>query len=93
MSSHQPPNNASRNEVKVMVLADLAQICRKLADHEAIPEAMREQARNYVRQFEFLLPVRGQGNPDEHTWGETLLVQIAQFLPTVVQLQSWPAVR
>ena len=91
--SLEPPNNASRNEVKIMVLSGLAEICRKVAAHEAIPEDMREQARNYVRQFDFLLPVKGQGNPDEHSWGETLLVQIAQFLPRVVELHSWPAVR
>jgi hypothetical protein len=76
-----------------MVLVDLAEICRKVADHPAVPEAMREQARNFVKQCEFLLQVRGKGNADEHFWGETLLVQIAEFLPRILELQSWPAVR
>jgi hypothetical protein len=93
MSPDERANHASRNELKAMVLADLAEICRKVADHPAVPEAMREQARNYLKQCEFLMPVRGQGNPDEHSWGETLLVQITAFLPKILELHSWPAVR
>jgi hypothetical protein len=76
-----------------MVLVDLAEICRKVADHPAVPEAMREKARNFVKQYEFLLPVRGKGNADEHFWGETLLVQIAGFLPQILELRSWPPVK
>jgi hypothetical protein len=93
MSSDELTIHTSRNEVKAMVLIDLAEICRKVASHPAIPEAMREQARNFVQQYEFLLPMRGKANFDEHTWGETLLIQIAQFLPQILELHSWPAVR
>jgi hypothetical protein len=93
MSPDELAIHASRNEAKAMVLVDLAEICRKVAGHRAVPESMREQARNYVKQYEFLLPVRGKANPDEHFWGETLLVQIAGFLPQILELHSWPAVR
>jgi hypothetical protein len=93
MSSDEFATHTSRNEAKAMVLVDLAEICRKVAAHPAVPEAMREQARNFVKQYEFLLQVRGKGNADEHFWGETLLVQIAEFLPRILELQSWPAVR
>jgi hypothetical protein len=93
MPSDEFAIHASRNEVKAMVLVDLAEICRKVADHPAVSEAMREQARNYVKQYEFLLPVRGKANSDEHFWGETLLVQIAGFLPQILELQSWPPTR
>jgi hypothetical protein len=93
MSSDELAIHTSRNEAKAMVLVGLAEICRKMADHPAVPEAMREQARNYVKQFEFLLPVKGKANADEHFWGETLLAQIAGFLPQILELRSWPAVR
>ena len=85
--------HASRNEAKAMVLVDLAEICRKIANHPAFPEDMRAQAANYVKQYEFLLPMRGKGTADEHTWGETLLIQITGFLPKILELQSWPPVR
>jgi hypothetical protein len=93
MSSDERAIHTSRNEAKAMVLIDLAEICRKIADHPAIPDEMREQARNYVKQYEFLLHTRGKANSDEHYWGETLLVQITGFLPKILELQSWPAVR
>jgi len=85
--------NESKNDLKVMILVDLAEICRKVAGHPAAPEAMREQARSFVKQYEFLLPVRGKGNPDEHLWGETLFIQIARFLPQIIELYTYPAVR
>jgi hypothetical protein len=85
--------HTSRNEVKAMVLIDLAEICRKIVNHPAVPEAMREQAQNYVKQYEFLLPMRGKANFDELTWGETLFAQITEFLPKILDLHSWPAVR
>jgi hypothetical protein len=93
MSPDELAMHASRNEAKAMVLVDLAEICRKVASHPAVPEAMREEARNYVKQYEFLLPVRGKANSDEQFWGETLLVQIAGFLPQILELRSWPPVR
>lgn len=93
MPSDERAIHTSRNEAKAMVLIDLAEICRKLADHPAIPEEMREQAANYVKQYEFLLPTRGKGSADEHYWGETLLIQITSFLPKILELHSWPPVK
>ena len=83
--------NESRNNLKVMVLIDLAGICKKVADHPATPEQLREQALVYVGQFEALLPVRGRGNPEDIMQGEILLKQIARFLPRVVELHTYPA--
>lgn len=93
MPSDELAIHASRNEAKAMVLVDLAEICRKISDHPAFPDDMREQASNYVKQYEFLLPARGKGTADEHYWGETLLIQITDFLPKILELHSWPAVK
>jgi hypothetical protein len=83
--------NAARNEVKVMVVIDLAAICKKLAESSIVPDNLRAEARRFVEEFESLLPARGKGTPAEHAQGETLLVKMARFLPRVIEIQSWPA--
>jgi hypothetical protein len=83
--------NAARNEVKVMVVIDLAAICRKLAENSAVPDNLRAEAGELVEEFNSLLPVRGKGNPSEHAQGEALLIRMARFLPRVVEIRSWPA--
>jgi hypothetical protein len=93
MSTDELAIHTSRNEAKAMVLVDLAEICRKIANHPAIPGELRDQAANYVKQYEFLLPTLGKSGADEHSWGETLLIQITGFLPKILELQSWPPVK
>jgi hypothetical protein len=83
--------NAARNEVKVMVVIDLAATCKKLAESSIVPDHLRGQARVLVEEFESLLPARGKGNPAEHAQGEMLLIKMARFLPKVVEIHSWPA--
>ena len=83
--------NATRNEVKVMVLMDLAATCKKLAENSTVPDSLRAQARQMVEEFDSLLPVRGKGTPAEHAQGETLLVKMARFLARIVEMRSWPA--
>ena len=83
--------NAARNEVKVMVVMDLAAICRKLAENSIVPDGIRAEARELLKEFDSLLPARGKGNPSEHAQGESLLIRMARFLPRVIEIQSWPA--
>ena len=85
--------NAVRNEVKVMVVIDLAAICKKLAESSIVPDDLRAEARQYVAEFDSLLPARGKGTPMEHTQGEALLVRMARFLPRIVEIRSLPADR
>jgi hypothetical protein len=84
-------SNAAKNELKVMVLMDLAAICGKVAENSAVPDDLRADARHLVEQFEALLPARGKGTPSEHARGEFLLVKMARFLSRIVEVQSWPA--
>lgn len=83
--------NAARNEVKVMVVMDLAAICRKLAENSIVPDNLRAEAHELVEEFDSLLPARGKGTPSEHAKGETLLVKMARFLPRVNEIWSLPA--
>lgn len=74
-----------KNEIEVMVLTDLAAICKKLGENAAVPEELRVQARRLVEEFNSLLPYRGKGTAPQHFQGEQLLVRIARFLPRVVE--------
>ena len=76
----------SKNEMLVMVLIDLAGICKKLADNSAVPDSPREEARKFEDEFDSLLPHRGKGTPAQHAQAETLLIRIARFLPRVVEM-------
>ena len=76
----------AKNEIEVMVLMDLAEICKKLAEHPAATEKVRVQARQFVKEFNMLLPSRGEDTQPEHLEGETLLIRIARFLPTTIDL-------
>jgi hypothetical protein len=84
-------SNAEKNELKVTVLMDLAAICRKVAEHSAVSDDLRADARHLVEQFELLLPARGKGTPSEHAHGEFLLIKMARFLTRVAEVESWPA--
>jgi hypothetical protein len=83
--------NEVRNEVKVMVLVDLAAICKKLAENPTVPEGLRANARRLTEEFDSLLPARGKGTPSEHAHGEALLAKMARFIPKILDIHSWPA--
>ena len=85
------PSNESKNEMLVMVLTDLAAICRKLAENSAVPEALRLKARHLVEEFNLLEPYRGKGTADQHFEGEQLMEKIARFLPRLLEVQAKPA--
>ena len=82
-----------KNEVEVMVLTDLAAICKKLAENVAIPEELRVRARQFVEEFDSLLPHRGKGNAFQHSNGEELLIKIARFLPKILEIEARPSRR
>lgn len=73
-----------KNEMEVMVLTDLAAICKKLAENSALREELRVQAGQFVEEFNLLLPHRGKSTPYQHYQGENLLNRIAGFLPSVL---------
>ena len=83
--------NTARNEIKVMVVMDLAAICKKLARNSIVPDNFRVEARELVEEFDALLPAHGKGTPAEHAQGEHLLVKMARFLARIIEIQSWPA--
>jgi len=82
--------NAAKNEMKVMVLTDLAALCKKLADNPAITKEMRAKARQFVDEYNVLAPYRGKGEHHQHFEGEKLIVLIARFLPSVLEIKSYP---
>jgi hypothetical protein len=83
--------NEEKNEMLVMVLIDLAGICRKLEENSAVPAELRTQAGKYAAEFDVLLPHRGKGTPIQHDQGEALLTKIARFLPRLLEVQAKPA--
>ena len=83
-------SNESKNEVEIMVLSDLAAICKKLAENSIVPENLRQRAREFVAEFDSLVEFRGRGDAGQHFRGENLLIKIARFLPRIVELQAWP---
>ena len=84
-------SSESKNEMLVMVLTDLAGICKKLTGNAAVPEELRAKARQFGEEFNSLLPVRGEGTAAQHAHGEQLLIKIARFLPRVLEVQAEPA--
>ena len=84
-------SNESKNEMLVMVLIDLAGICKKLAEHSAVPEELRMKAHKFGEEFDSLSPSRGKGTPAEHAQGEMLLTSIARFLPELLEVGARPS--
>ena len=82
----------SRNEMLVTVLIDLAAICNKLAENPVVPENLRVRAREFVLEFNSLVPVRGKGTAAQHFQGEQLIAKIARFLPRILEVQAYPAI-
>jgi len=86
-----PTYTPNRNQLQVMVLTELAEICKKIAKNSAATEDLRQQAGQFVAKFNLLVPYRGEGDVDQHFQAKKLLIQIARFLPEIAALQSWPA--
>ena len=82
-----------KNEMLVMVLTDLAAICKKLTENPAVPEELRGKARQFEEEFNSLLPVRVEGTAAQHALGEQLLIKIARFLPRLLEVQAEPAIQ
>ena len=90
MTSNETTNEA-KNEMLVMVLTELAGLCKKLAEHSAVPETLRVEARKFGIEFDSLSPYRGKGTAAQHAQGEQLLVKIARFLPRLLDVQAQPS--
>ena len=72
-------------EMKLMVLTDLAAVCKKLSDSSAITEDQRVQVRHFVDVYNQLVPFYGEGTPEVVFEAHKLLIQMARFLPNVVE--------
>ena len=84
-------SNDEKTEVEVMVLADLAAICKKLALSPALTDdGLRQEAARLAKEFDSLSPSRGKGTAAEHNQGEVLLIRIARFLPRVLEIHAEP---
>jgi hypothetical protein len=83
--------NAESNELKAMVVGDLAAICKKVAENSAVPDGLRVTARGMVEEYESLLPTHGRHNLKEHIEGENLLIRMAHFLTELAQTPSSPS--
>ena len=70
--------------MEVMVLKDLAEIRQKLAEHPGATEKVRVRARQFVEEFDVLLC--GKDTQAQHFGGETLLIRIARFLPSTLEM-------
>ena len=85
MPAYLPNDAKKKNEMEVMVLTGLANICKKLADNPVLPDELRTQAREFREAYDSLVPHKGNGNLAEHLRGEELLTKIARFLPRVLE--------
>jgi hypothetical protein len=78
------PTLQSRYEMKQMVLTELAGLCKKLSESSAITEEQRAKVRQFVNEFDSLMSMRDKSIPSVLFLGEQLTIQIARFLPEVV---------
>jgi hypothetical protein len=83
-------SNDSKNDILVMVLIDLAAICKKLADNPDVSDRARLKAHQFVEESNLLLPSRGKSEAQQHAAGEQLLTRIARFLPTLLEAEARP---
>ena len=74
----------SRNELEVMLLMDLAEICKKVAKHSAVTEKVRVRAGELVQEFNLVLPFLSEGTNPQEFRREDLLIKMARFLPDIV---------
>jgi hypothetical protein len=81
--------NESKNEMLVMVLIDLGELCKKLAKDSAVPRDTREQALRFGEEYDSLLPYSGKGTASQHQ-EERLIERIARFLPRVLEVDAHP---
>ena len=73
----------SRDDVEVMILTDLAALCKKLAEDPIVPEKLRAQALGFAEEYNLLLPDLGKCDRRLHFEAGRLLIQITRFLPNI----------
>jgi hypothetical protein len=76
----------SKNQLIGMVLTNLAAACKLLSEHSAAPEHLQIRARQFLGDFN-ALSAAPQPNDLQQLEAEELLVQIARFLPNVLDIQ------
>jgi hypothetical protein len=71
--------------MKLMVLTDLAAVCKKLIYSSAITEDQRLQVRQFVEEYDLLLPFYAEGIPEKVFEAHKLMIRMARFLPYLVE--------
>ena len=84
-SAKMVPSLQSKHEMKVMVLTDLAGVCKKLSESSAITDEQRAKVRQFVEEFTSPSPLSGNHTPGARFEGQTLLIQMVRFLPEVLE--------
>ena len=74
----------STDDVKAMVLTDLAAICKKLAAEPAVLEHLRVKAGQLADEYNSLPQDPGRSTNFHHLESAELLIRIARFLPRIV---------
>ena len=75
-------------KMEVMVLTGLVAICKNLAKNSRVPEELQVKARKFVERYDSLVPDRGRNTTAQHAQGEELLIEIARFLPSVLEVDE-----
>lgn len=73
----------TKDDVKLMVLSDLAALCKKIAEQPTITKELRAQAQQFAGEYESLAPLADTSTNRRHFEEEQLLNQIARFLPKI----------
>ena len=78
------PTAESKYEMKRMVLSELGGLCKKLSESSAITDEQRTRISQFVTEFDSLTPMIGKGITAARFEGQQLLLQIARYLPQLV---------
>lgn len=79
------PMLQSKDEMKYMVLAELAGLCKKLVESSAITDRQRTKIRQFVNEFDSLMSMRDESSASARFEGTELLERIARFLPQIAE--------
>ena len=74
----------SNHEMKKMMLTELVGLCKKLGKSSAIDEKQRAKVHQFVNEFDLLMSTGDDGIPSVLFEGQLLTIQIARFLPAIV---------
>ena len=78
----------SDDDLQLIVLADLAAICERLAENVTIPRLLREKSGQLLEEFNALTSSDGELTAFQHFKAQALLFRITRFLPDVLTVDG-----